>query len=181
MNLFRMGASASLFLLSLSAAVLLQAAPKVDLDRQVVNTLTSFNQLNTANTRLAEKAAGVLIFPEITKAGAGVAGEYGEGALQVNGKTTNYYSLASGSLGLTLGVAKHSEIIMFMTKQSLDDFVASEGWSIGADAEVLVVKSGAHGEYDSMVETKPILAFLFGEKGLIGDLSVAGTKISKMK
>jgi len=181
MKVLRTIASASLMLIGLTAAVLAQSATRADLDRHVVSTVTSFNTLSTTNARLAEKAAGVLIFPEVTKAGAGVAGSYGEGVLQVHGKTVGYYSLTSGSVGLTLGVAKHSEILMFMTQQSLDQFLASEGWSIGADAEVLVVESGAHGEYDSMVETKPMLAFLFAEKGLIGDLSVVGSKITKMK
>jgi lipid-binding SYLF domain-containing protein len=181
MKILRNVASASLLLIGFMAASVAQSASRVDLDRHVVSTVTSFTMLNGANARLAEKAAGVLIFPEVTKAGAGIAGEYGEGVLQVHGKTVGYYSLTSGSVGLTLGIAKHSQILMFMTQQSLDQFLASEGWSIGADAEVLVVKSGAHGEYDSMVETKPMLAFMFAEEGLIGDLSVVGTKISKMK
>ncbi len=181
MKVLRNFASASLFMIGLTAAALTQSATRVDLDRHVVSTVTSFNMLSAANAKLAERASGILIFPEVTKAGAGVAGEYGEGVLQVHGKTMGYYSLTSASLGLTLGIAKHSQILMFMTQQSLDQFLASEGWSIGADAEVLVVESGAHGEYDSMVETKPVLAFVFAEKGLIGDLSVVGTKISKMK
>ncbi len=45
----------------------------------------------------------------MTKAGVGVAGEYGEGVLQVNGRTVGYYSIGAASVGLTLGVAKHSE------------------------------------------------------------------------
>ena len=173
--------SVLLFLVGLTGAVPAHSETKVDLERRVVSTLTTFNLLSTANAKLAKRAAGVLIFPEITKAGAGVAAEYGEGALQLRGETVGYYSLTSGSLGLTLGAVKHSYILMFMTQQSLDQFLASEAWSIGADAEVLVVKSGAHGTYDSMVETKPMLAFLFADKGLIGDLSLAGSKISRLK
>ena len=173
--------SITLVLAGLSAVAQSHAVSRTELDQQVITTVTTFNALNAANRDLAAKAAGVLVFPHVTKAGAGVAGEYGEGVLQVDGKTVGYYSTAAGSVGLTLGVAKHSEIIMFMTREALDTFVASEGWSVGADAEVLVVKTGAHGEYDSMLDKKPILAFIFAEKGLMGDLSLVGTKISKMK
>jgi len=174
-------ASISLVILGLATTAALQAAPRVELDQKVTSTITAFDGMHVSNSKLAADAAGVLVFPEITKAGAGVAGEYGEGALQVDGKTVDYYSVSSGSVGLTLGVAKHSEVILFMTSESLDRFVASDGWSIGADAEIMIVKSGGHEEYDSMVDKKPVLAFLFAEKGLIGDLSLVGTKISKLK
>jgi len=83
-------------------------------------------------------------------------------------------------VGLTLGVASHGEIIMFMTKDSLDKFSHSDGWSIGADAEITVVKASANGEYDSRTQQKPVLAFVFSEKGLIGDLSLEGSKITKL-
>jgi lipid-binding SYLF domain-containing protein len=92
-----------------------------------------------------------------------------------------YYTINSASVGLTLGVAKRSEMLLFMTHESLDKFTKSNGWSIGADAGITVVSQGASGEYDSSTQQKPILAFVFGEKGLIGDLSLEGSKISKMK
>jgi len=80
-----------------------------------------------------------------------------------------------------VGLAKHSEIIMFMTKDSLDKFTKSEGWSIGADAGVTLVSQGASGDYDAKMQNKPILGFVFAEKGLIGDLSLEGSKINKIK
>ncbi len=82
---------------------------------------------------------------------------------------------------MTLGLAQHSEIIMFMTQDALDKFTSSEGWSIGADAGITVVSSGASGSYDTQTQQKPILAFVFAEQGLIGDLSFDGSKISKIK
>ncbi len=70
---------------------------------------------------------------------------------------------------------------MFMTKASLAKFMATHGWSIDADAGITVVTVGANGESGSNLEQKPILAFLFAEKGLIGDLSVEGEKITQIK
>ena len=174
-------AMAALTIICLGSTATAVAASKAEIDARVTATVTEFNALSPANESLSKKASGVLIFPKVTKGGAGLAGEYGEGVLQVDGKTVGYYSLGSGSVGLTLGLAKHSEVIMFMTKESLDKFLASDGWSIGADAGITVVKMAASAEYDTQTQQKPILAFAFAEKGLIGDLSLEGSKISKIK
>jgi len=117
----------------------------------------------------------------VTKGGIALASEYGEGALLIQGATTEYYSLASASVGLTAGMATHSEIILFMTPDALDDFRKSKGWSIGADTGLAVIAKGAGTDYDSASMKKPILAFVFAEKGLIADLSLQGSKINKIK
>jgi lipid-binding SYLF domain-containing protein len=117
----------------------------------------------------------------VTKGGVGVAGEFGEGALRVNGQNVGYYSLSSASVGLTLGLAKHNEIIMFMTQEALDKFTSTKGWSVGADTGVAVLSKGAGGDYDTKTLQKPILGFVFGEKGLIGDASLDGSKITQIK
>jgi lipid-binding SYLF domain-containing protein len=174
-------ANTGLTMLALSAAALASGATKSQIDERVNATLTQFDSFNTANKTLANKAAGVLVFPRVTKGGVGVGAEFGEGALQVNGKTVGYYSVGSASVGLTLGLAKHSEIIMFMTQNSLDKFTAARGWSIGADAGITVVSGGADGTISTETEHKPILGFVFAEKGLIGDLSLEGSKITQIK
>lgn len=156
------------------------AATQTQIDSQVSEALVKFNTLNPSNKALVDKAAGVLVFPGVTKGGVGVAGEYGQGALQVNGKIVGYYSVAGGSVGLTLGVAKRSEIIIFTTQDSLDKFTSGKDWSIGADAGITVISGGAAGSYDTQTMHKPILGFIFSEKGLIGDLSFEGSKISKI-
>ena len=166
--------------LSLGFAADSRADSRQKIDENVASTLKEFRQLNSANESLMSKAAGVLVFPRVTKAGVGVAGEYGEGVLRVNGKTVDYYSIGAASLGLTLGVAKHSEIIMFMTQDSLNKFTRSDGWSVGADAGITVMQASANGEYDSKTQQKPILGFIFSEKGLLGDLSLEGAKITKL-
>ncbi len=70
---------------------------------------------------------------------------------------------------------------MFMTRDSLDKFTSGKGWSIGADAGITVISTSANGSYDSATEQKPILGFMFAEKGLIGDLSFEGSKITRIK
>jgi lipid-binding SYLF domain-containing protein len=157
------------------------AATKAQIDARSVRALAHFLALNPKNKELADKAVGILVFGRVTKGGAGVAGEFGEGALRVTGATVAYYSITSASVGLTLGVARHSEVILFMTQESLDKFRKSEDWSVGADTSFALVSKGAGGQYDSATLNKPILGFIFGEKGLIGDLSFEGSKITKIK
>jgi len=78
-------------------------------------------------------------------------------------------------------VARHSEIILFMTREALDKFQNSGDWSIGADTSFALVSKGSGGQYDTTTLNKPILGFIFHEKGLLGDLSFEGSKISKIK
>jgi lipid-binding SYLF domain-containing protein len=179
MNSLKILAITGLSMIGISASAPIAAATRAQIDERVAATVKEFNSLHRGNADLSKKASGILVFPRVTKAGAVVGAEFGEGVLQVNGKTVGYYSIGAGSVGLTLGVAKHSEIIMFMTQQSLDKFTGSKGWSIGADAGVTVVSNAANEQYDSL--KAPILAFGFAEKGLIADLSLNGSKITEIK
>ena len=117
----------------------------------------------------------------MVKAGIGIGGEYGEGALLVNGKTKDYYNVASASIGFQLGAQVKSEIIMFMTKAALDGFLASEGWEAGVDGSVAVVNVGAGGEIDTENIKDPIIAFIFSNKGLMYNLSLEGSKITRIE
>ncbi|MEO8466396.1 MAG: lipid-binding SYLF domain-containing protein [Gammaproteobacteria bacterium] len=173
-------AAAAISVFGLGSAVSF-AASKTNIDEDVAKSLADFDALNPSNPGLARRAAGMLVFPHITKGGVGVAGEFGEGVLKVKGKTVGYYSIGGGSVGLTLGLAKRAEIIMFMTQDALETFTHTDGWSIGADAGVTVVSKNAGADYDSLTHNTPIIAFAYGEKGLIGDLSVQGSKITKIK
>ena len=174
-------AAASLAFLGLFGSAVAFAHTKAEINRSADRALKQFYTLNPTNQELVGKAAGVLIFGHVTKGGVGVGGEYGEGVLRVHGQTVDYYSVASASIGLTLGLAKHREIILFMTQGALDHFTKSEGWSAGGDSAIAVVSQGAGGQYDATTMGKPILGFVFGEKGLIGDLSLEGTKVTKIK
>lgn len=171
------GSIATVFLLISMMAWALDTA---SLDTQVSATLDKFYALSPQHKPLADKAAAVLVFPDITKGGIGIGGEHGDGALLENGKTVGYYSISGASVGLTLGLSHHSQVILFNTPQARDKFVNSSNWSIGADASVAVMKKGAGGTYDTQSLSKPVNVFIFGERGLLGDASLGGAKISKI-
>jgi lipid-binding SYLF domain-containing protein len=170
-----------LALFGLVASATSMAGTKAEIDASASRALEHFYKIHPKHKELAHKAAGELIFGKVTKGGAGIAGEYGEGVLRVDGATVGYYSIASASVGLTLGLASHSEVILFMTSDSLDRFRKSDNWSAGADTSFALVSKGSGGQYDSETLNKPILGFIFHEKGLIGDLSFEGSKITKIK
>lgn len=172
---------AGLTLLALIASVPSFARTKAEIDASADRALAHFYKLNPKHKELADKAAGILIFGRVTKGGAGVAGEFGEGVLRTHGATADYYSVTSASVGLTLGYARHSEVILFMTQDALDKFTKSQDWSAGADTSFALVSKGSGGQYDTATLNKPILGFIFGEKGLIGDLSFEGSKITRIK
>jgi len=86
-----------------------EAATGPEIDADVNAALTSFESQIRGARELASKAAGVLVFPSVVKAGIGLGGEYGEGLLIIRGRPGGYYNLISGSFGFQLGVEPHPD------------------------------------------------------------------------
>jgi lipid-binding SYLF domain-containing protein len=158
------------------------ASSKEVIDAEVKEALATLYKESSAAKDLAAKANGVLIFPKVTKAGALVGGEYGEGALQIGGKTVGYYSTASGSIGFQLGVQQKAQVIMFMNQKELDKFLRqdNDGWKAGVDGSVALATLGAGGQLDTETAKKPIIGFIFSNKGLMYNLTFEGSKITKL-
>lgn len=127
-----------------------------------------------------EAAKGILILPKVIKGGFFVGGEYGEGALRIGGKTVDYYSIASGSFGLQFGGQMKDIILIFMQQKALDDFRKSKGWEVGLDGSVVMIDIGAGGSINSTTVKDPIVGFVFGQKGLMVDVSLKGAKLTKL-
>ena len=168
--------AASLLLFATQPAL---AESKEVIDAQVNEAKAELFKLSSGAKDLSAKAAGILWFPKVTKGGIGIGGEYGEGALQVGGKTVAYYSTAAGSIGFQLGVQQKSQAIMFMTQKELDKFQTSSGWKAGVDGSVAIATLGAGGQIDSETAKKPIIGFIYSNKGLMYNLTFEGTKITK--
>jgi lipid-binding SYLF domain-containing protein len=125
-------------------------------------------------------AKGLLVLPNVVKAGFIIGGEYGEGALRVGGKTVEYYSIAAGSFGLQIGAQKKDIIIAFMTDYALARFRTSSGWEAGVDGNIAFVNIGGGKRIDTNTVKDPIVAFIFDVKGLMADISLKGSKFSKL-
>ena len=125
-------------------------------------------------------AKGVLVFPSVLKAGIGIGGEYGEGALRIDGKTVDYYSTAAASIGFQLGAQSKRVILVFMQEDALKKFRESAGWEAGVDGSVALVELGAGGSIDTATIRDPIVGFVFGNKGLMYNLTLEGSKYTKI-
>jgi lipid-binding SYLF domain-containing protein len=151
------------------------------IDASVDGTMSRLFQTVPGSRELVSKARGVLVFPSVIQAGLIVGGQYGEGSLKVGGSTVGYYSTVSGSFGLTAGAQSKAIIFLFMTQDALDKFRNTDGWSAGGDASVALVKMGANGSIDTTTATAPVEVFVMTNTGLMGDISINGTKVSRLK
>ncbi|HAT32684.1 MAG TPA: hypothetical protein DCW29_18120 [Janthinobacterium sp.] len=130
---------------------------------------------------LVGKASGVVVFPRVIAAGFGIGGQYGKGALRVKNSTVGYYSLASVSVGLQIGAQSKAVVLLLMTPEVLEKFRQSEGWAAGIDGSVAVLKVGANGAIDTTTAGGPVLAFVLTNAGLMANITLEGTKISRLK
>ena len=167
-------------MLALFVAANAWAASKEEINAEVREAVQNFYKHTSAGKELSQKAAGMLVFPTVVKAGIGVGGEYGEGSLLIGGKPVAYYNIASASIGFQLGAQARSMIILFMTESALSKFRNSEGWKAGVDGSVALVTLGAGGSIDTETAKKPIIGFIFSNKGLMYNLTFEGSKITKL-
>lgn len=156
------------------------AATAKEIDADVNASLKHFEDIGGAK-EVIKKAEGILVFPKVFKAGFGIGGEYGEGALRIKGKTVDYYNTTAASIGFQFGGQKKTIIIAFMQNDALNKFREASGWKVGVDASVAVIAVGAGGAIDTASINEPIIAFVLDQKGLMYNLTLEGSKITKME
>lgn len=157
-----------------------KAASAEEITADANDTLHSFVRQVRGARQLANNAAGILVFPSVVKAGFGVGGEYGEGMLIVNKQIDGFYNLISASFGFQIGVQERAVIIMFMTPEALNAFERRAGWKVGVDGSIAIITLGAGGAIDSDQITQPVIGFILDQKGLMYNLTLEGSKISKI-
>lgn len=150
------------------------------IDRGADEALRVFHTQIDSSELFLGQAAGYLVFPRVIKAGAAIGGETGEGVLRVGGSTVAYYRTTSGSIGFQFGAQAKSIVIAFMTRESLDRFRRSDGWKVGVDGSVALIDMGAGKTIDSDNVRDPVVGFIFGSKGLMYNLTLEGTKFTRL-
>jgi lipid-binding SYLF domain-containing protein len=163
-----------LALIGSSNMALAKSAREIDISVDVA--LDEFAKDVKGGREFLKSAKGILVFPSVIKAGIGIGGEYGEGALRIGGKTVDYYNTAAASIGFQLGAQSKRVIIVFMENEALKKFRASQGWEAGVDGSVALVEMGTGGSIDTNNIKDPIVGFVFGNKGLMYNLTVEGSK-----
>ena len=150
------------------------------IDAKVNVAIKRFYKQVDGAKEFAGNAKGLLIMPGVMKAAFIIGGEYGEGALRINGKTTDYYNIVSGSFGFQIGAEAKDILIAFMTPEALQGFRGSKGWEAGLDGNIALITVGAGERVDTRTTKDPIVGFVFDVKGLMADISLKGAKFTKL-
>lgn len=175
-------------LLSILAAVFLASTPAAfaadaQLDKDAQSALKKLYAKVPAAKTLGQKAVAVLVFPRVTKAGLGIGGQYGEGAMIDNGKVVGYYSTAGASYGLQAGAQRFGYAMFFMNEKALQALTKNEGMEVGVGPSVVVMdesKMALAKQSTSTTLTEDVYAFIFSQKGLMAGLGIQGNKITKL-
>lgn len=154
------------------------SGPQIEADMHA--TLDRFFHQVRSSRELGNKALAILVFPTVVKAGLGIGGEYGEGELLIRDQPAGFYNIASASVGFQLGAQARSVVIMFMTDAALRQFRRTDGFKVGVDGSIAVIAIGAGGAIDTNSITKPVIGFIFDQKGLMYNLTLEGSKISRI-
>jgi lipid-binding SYLF domain-containing protein len=152
-----------------------------DISRDSNAALQTLYASNPEARQLAKRAKGILVFPNIVKAGFLVGAQYGSGgALLKNGSAAGYYNIVAGSYGLQAGVQSFSYAMFFMDNDSLNYLNRSEGWEVGVGPSIVVVDQGVAKNLTTTTAKSGVYAFIFGQKGLMAGLGLQGSKISRI-
>jgi len=155
-------------------------AKRQAIDAEVDAAMSRLYAQDPGARELVAKARGTLVFPSVISAGFVVGGSYGEGALRIHGRNERYYKTAAGSVGLLAGAQSKAVYLLFMTQEALDKFMASNGWTVGADASVAMINVGANASADSATANQAVIGYVMTTGGLMANLSLDGTKISPL-
>ena len=129
---------------------------------------------------LGAKAQAILVFPKVTKAGLGIGGQHGDGALLRGGKAVAYYSTSGASFGLQAGGQTYGYAMFFMNAKALEQLDVAKGFEVGVGPTVVVMDEGKAKSATTTTMNDDIYAFIFSQKGLMGGLGIQGNNIRKI-
>jgi len=150
-----------------------------DLEREALAALERLYATTPAARTLGERARGILVFPQVGKAGFIFAGEFGVGALRKGGRTAGFYNIAEVSAGYQAGVEKFSYALFFMTDAALAYLDRSDGFELGAGPSLTVVDEGFARSLTTSTARGDVYAFVYGQEGLMGGVGLKGSKITR--
>jgi len=180
MNMKKLNTMILAVLLTLLFTQTTYAKTAQEIDTEVDAAIEKFKKDIPGGANFLQKTKGYLVFPSVIKAGLIVGGKYDEGSLRVNGVTKHYYDMTAASIGFQAGAQEYSMLIAYLSDAALANFVKSNGWEAGVDGSITVSDWGKSKDISSMSFEKPIIAFIYGEKGLMASISIAGTKFRRI-
>jgi len=157
------------------------AASAAGIDADVDAALMKLYEEQPVTKMLAERAAAILVFPNIVKAGFIVGAQYGEGALRKKGKTVGYYNSVAASYGLQAGAQTFGYVLFLMNNSAVNYLNRSSGWEIGVGPSIVVVDEGVARALTTTTLKSDVYAFIFDQKGLMAGIGIQGSKITQIK
>jgi lipid-binding SYLF domain-containing protein len=70
---------------------------------------------------------------------------------------------------------------MFIENDALESFRGSDGWEVGVDGAVALIEIGVGGSIDTSNITDPVIGFVLSNKGLMYNLTLEGSKMTKIQ
>lgn len=131
---------------------------------------------------LMKKAEGIVIIPNLIKAGLGIGGQRGKGVAMVkraNGTWSDpaFVTLTGGSIGFQAGV-QSIDLVMVFTKGSILNSLAKGEFTLGGD---IGVAAGPIGRSSTATTDTKFDAEVYSysrSKGLFAGLSLEGSKLA---
>ena len=161
-----------LFLMNFSATALACWDPSNANEAQ--EAIAAFKATDPDLELFFDKAHGYAIFPSVGKAGMGIGGAYGKGAVYAKGEEIGSTTLKQISMGFEFGGENYREIIFFQDEKTLNDFKQGN-YELGAQASAVAIKKGASKNADF---DKGVAVFTQTKGGLMFDVSVGGQKFT---
>lgn len=166
-------------MLALTSTTMAESADT--LDRDANEAINKFIAENKGGDAFLVKAKAFLVFPDIKEAGMFIGGKYGEGVLRVQRKTKAYYSIKSASIGMQMGAQQYSMIIAFTSDAALNKFLLDDDWNTDVDGKIAMAEWNSKEELDDIEFDDDMIAFVFDSTGMMGSLTLEGTKFKRIK
>ena len=177
----------SLAWLALGVAIAASSAPAlaseeqrlIDEARVTVEELLADPNL-TALPGLLARSRGALVVPALVKAGFIIGGEGGSGVLLARAADSGdwsypaFYTMASGSFGLQIGVQVSKVVFLIMTEGGFKKLM-SDKLTLGVDVSVAAGPVGAGLEASSTLNVEVDIYSFAHAKGLFGGISFEGS------
>jgi lipid-binding SYLF domain-containing protein len=175
----------SVFILALATTTLISPSPAVaesaaGLEADAAAALKELYRGSPEAKMLSERAAAILVFPNIVKAGFLVGAQYGEGVLSKKGTPVGFYSSVAGSYGLQAGVQSFGYALFLMTSSAVNYLDESDGWEIGVGPSIVVVDEGVARSLTSTTLKDDVYAFIFNQQGLMAGMGIQSSKITRI-
>ena len=157
------------------------AADAGNLDKDSAQALQTLYKARPVAETISKNAKAILVFPKVVKAGLVFGGSYGEGVLMKGAKVTEYFNTVSASWGWQAGAESYAYVVFLMSDKAVQYLEKSKGWEFGVGPSVVVVNEGVGKNLSTTTLKGDAYAFITDQQGLMANLSIEGTKISRIK